>query len=764
MYRLICVVFVVLGGLQPSFSNSSLNNFFATDTSHAVADSSNKKLSNGVADSLTVADSSTSENDDDKAIAGLLENARLHYMNALQAQSEGDSSTSASEFEDAIVDLNELSYYSDIESNADFNELTKSVIEDYEKYIATIDSLGPNSSIFALREKLNLDIEKIDITNIQIPPSLIPNTQVPLDINEYSKRAIAFFMGKGRGHMEDWLYRSGKYFPVIQRIFNEEGVPPEIAHLAMCESGLNPVARSWAKAVGLWQFVKYTGGLYGLRSNYWYDERRDFEKASRAAARHLKDLYNEFNDWHLVFVAYNAGPGWVNRGIRRTGATDYWGMRHRLPRETRNYVPQYIAVTLIAMRPEAFGFTDIKKADSLAYEYVTVDDCVDLGILAECAGTDIETLRELNPELTQWCTPPNYKGYQLRVPAGTGTVFAESYAKIPDDQKLDFATHTVHKGETVGSIAKIYGLQSSVLFEINKISRKKRLKIGSTLVIPVQSKSVAAVAEAQRKREIADRERAKKIREERKTFAASSPKRVVAVHKEYEPAGREKILYKVKAGETLGHIAEWFHVRASHIRNWNDISYGRFIYPGQTLKIWVPAERVEEYKKITGMAFDQKQQLVKSSTKKKKDSASDKDASNWINHKVKRGESLEKIAAHYDVAIADIKSWNKLRTSRIKAGQYLEIYSSNGDDESVEEAPSVSKKTSASPASSESIVVHTVKRGETLEKIANKYNVTIADVKKWNRLSSSKIVVGQKLKIQRTGESVAKLQIRNSKS
>ncbi|NUN70757.1 MAG: lytic transglycosylase domain-containing protein, partial [Bacteroidetes bacterium] len=263
----------------------------------------------------------SSEEDMEKQIVELLERAREHYLVALQAQAEGDSLMSSDEFEEAIKHLNEASYFPNIDENADFNELTRSVIEDYEKYIATIDSLGANSSIFALREKLNLDIEKIDITNIQIPPSLIPKTDVPLHINEYTKRTLAFFMGKGRVHMENWIYRSGKYFPIMSRIFAEEGLPPELMLLSLPESGLNPTARSWAKAVGLWQFMKATGAQYGLRSTYWYDERRDFEKATRAAARHMKDLYAEFNDWHLVFVAYNAGGGWVRRGIRRTGSS-----------------------------------------------------------------------------------------------------------------------------------------------------------------------------------------------------------------------------------------------------------------------------------------------------------------------------------------------------------------------------------------------------------------------------------------------------------
>lgn len=716
-------------------------------------------VSNGNIVGVDTIATDTSSDDEEKQIAMLLERAREHYLVALQAQAEGDSLMSSDEFEEAIKHLNEASYFPNIDENADFNELTRSVIEDYEKYIAAIDSLGANSSIFALREKLNLDIEKIDISNIQIPASLIPKTEVPLHINEYTKRTLSFFMGKGRVHMENWIYRSGKYFPIMSRIFQEEGLPPELMLLSLPESGLNPVARSWAKAVGLWQFMKATGGLYGLRSTYWYDERRDFEKATRAAARHMKDLYQEFNDWHLVFVAYNAGGGWVRRGIRRTGSTDYWEMRHRLPRETRNYVPQYIAVAMIILRPEAFGFGDVQKADSLSFDKVTVDDCIDLSILADCAETDLETLRELNPELTQWCTPPNYPGYQLRVPYGKSAVFTEKYAQIPDDKKFDFAIHTIRRGETISGIAGKYKVTSAVLLEVNKLSRSKRLKVGATLVIPVKSNSATAIVEAQRKKELADQQRYNRIKEEGRKFAAvtqngSAPRRKVRPQKStYEPKGREKVVYKVQAGETIGHIAEWFNVRASHIRNWNNISYGRFIYPGQRLAIWVPEEKLEYYKTVAKQSFAEKEQNIAKSTKRKQSAQRvEKTGIGWMQHKVKRGESLEKIAAKYDVAIADLKSWNKLRSSRINAGEILEVYAPDQTDEPADE-PAVKKRSSAA-TSKKKPTTHVVRRGETLEAIAEKYSVSISELKKWNDLKNARIMAGQRLKIMRVEDPV----------
>ncbi|MEK7818590.1 MAG: LysM peptidoglycan-binding domain-containing protein [Bacteroidota bacterium] len=664
---------------------------------------------------------------DKEVVDSLLEHARQHWLNAVSSLAEGDTITVTEEFENALDYLMEISAFADVEENKDFQDLTKSILDDYQNFISSSEKILSHTSIFALRERLNIDIEKNNVQIISIPNKLLNSTQIPMVVNEYVERIFSFFQNKGRGHFERWLGLTGKYFPMMTKIFDEEGVPQELKYLAMCESGLNPNARSWAKAVGMWQFMKGTGKMYGLRYNYWFDERRDFEKSTRAAARHLKDLHTEYNDWYLAIGAYNSGGGRINRGIRKSGSRDFWSMRQFLPRETRNYVPQYIGVTLMGLRPEIFGFVNIPKLDEIKYEYVTVDDCVDLGILAECAETELKDLKELNPELLRWCTPPNYKGYQLRIPFGKSEIFYQKFSLIDNEKKQNWIVHTVRRGETLSKIANRYGIGSSVIREVNNMGSKTKLSVGKEIVIPVSKSSTYASQIENIKEYTTTLEKKTTARKVRKVSTSSVP------------VGRDKVIYLVKKGDTISEIAEWFDVRASDVRNWNDISYGRNIYVGQKITIFVPKNKIKEYKLIAEMNSTSKNSKaaskIKPSTKTPK------------THIIKDGESLESIAKKYKITITELKKANDLKSSRIYAGDELDIPSKKIAKTEVSSKKEINQKVKP-VVSAKKENFHIVKKGESLDSISKKYGVSIKELMSLNKMKTSKVLVGAKLILQ----------------
>jgi membrane-bound lytic murein transglycosylase D len=497
-------------------------------------------------------------------------------VQALEAQSEGDAVATEALILDSLEEIRTLlDEYPEIQNNRRFTELYRTVMAEYEEFYGISEPVNKEvGEVFAIREELMMGDES-GVEDFTLPASLSRiKTTVPLIQNDRVNRHLVYYTLRRPDVMETWLQRFEQYEPMMRRIFKEEGVPQELMYLSFIESGLQPTARSWAAAVGLWQFIRATGTVYGLEVNWWVDERRDPEKSTRAAARHLKDLYNIWNDWHLALANYNISPRGLNRAIRSAGGKkDFWVAYPYLPRETRNYVPGYIAATMIAMNPEEFGFERNYGGSSLQYDVYEVDGLMPLDELAKALNISTRALKKLNPELLRWATPPGNK-YPLKIPAGTKEAFAEAYSKIPKNELAkDITFHTVKRGESLGKIAHSYGTTVQGIYASNE-NLGKFIYPGQRLAIPLPPGSAEKLS-------------ANRPSNQKKTVTTRRATTYGA------PANSTKLTYKVKTGDTIGHIAEWYDVRAWQLRTWNGI--GNTIRVGQNLTVYVPKNLVSYY-------------------------------------------------------------------------------------------------------------------------------------------------------------------------
>jgi len=322
---------------------------------------------------------------------------------------------------------------------------------------------------------------------------------------------IAFFQTAFKERFEKYLARSGRYLPIVQKIMQESEVHEDIAYLPLIESGFNPMAVSRAKATGLWQFMRATAKRYGLRVDKWIDERYDAVKSTKAAMEYFKDLYAMFGSWPLSMASYNAGEGRVGRALASTGATDYWELKEmgRMPKETRDYVPKFMAATMIAKDPEAYGFS-VAYQTPIRYDEVVVPKQTTLLSISRITGISLAELKAYNPELRRNTTPPNYPGYLLKLPLGKKETFLENRSKLPrySEEKVKRSTlkrtktsvkkegirpapsvnsqvkHRVKTGETVGLISQKYRISQTKLLKANRLKKNSVIRAGRSLLIP----------------------------------------------------------------------------------------------------------------------------------------------------------------------------------------------------------------------------------------------------------------------------------------
>ncbi|MGA9417287.1 MAG: transglycosylase SLT domain-containing protein, partial [Terriglobales bacterium] len=360
-------------------------------------------------------------------------------------------------------------------------------------------------------------------------------SDLPLMMTDQVAGFINYFSTRGRGTVERALARSGRYEDMIRRTLQEEGVPQELIYLAQAESGFHPLAVSRAGARGMWQFMGSRAKGYGLERDWWVDDRQDPEKATRAAAHHLHDLYNQFGDWYLAMAAYNSGPGTVQSAVKRTGYADFWELYRRnvLPKETRNYVPIILAVTIMAKNPAQYGLDSVIKEKPVRYDTVQIDYPIDLRLAAECVDATASDLLDLNPSLLRMTTPKfTEKGskFELHLPAGTADKFQAAVASIPADKRVWWRYHKVQAGETLAAIARTYHTTPRAISEANDLNGDG-LSPEARLIIPIAPGKQSDTS----------------------TYAHAITR------------------YKVRKGDTVESVAENFGVSAKMVRSWNHL-------------------------------------------------------------------------------------------------------------------------------------------------------------------------------------------------
>lgn len=698
------------------------------------------------------------------------------YKTSLDYNKEENNKKAKESFEEALSTLQEISSKLIEDSTRaswknDYDNLMVSIIQDY---LYTQKDISDKSLVFKLAKKYGVKYDKISLqSELTADTEPLPDgSDVPLVSNSAVDEYIDFFSktDRGKNFIDKTTYRSGKYFPLMRKILRYHNTPEEMIYLSVQESGLNPTIVSKAGAVGLWQFMPATGRAYGLYQDGYRDDRRDFEKSTDAAARHLKDLYRTFGDWYLAWAAYNAGPGRVNSAINKSGSKDYWTLRSYLPGETKNYVPSILALSFIYRNPEDYGFKDLEYGKPISFDRINFDGSITLDKIAEYSGTDIETIRELNSELTSDVVPDYEIPYQLRIPHDSYKTFITNYKKSSDytssqpepefagneqssyySSEISIVTYDVenynpgdqinlgsitdktrltyiYKGnEGLKFVADSFMVRESDIRRWNYLSYPFIPKPNQTLSIYLTKKqynTLYKIEDEQETGSIENKENdnnentytqnnnnvnyGKKINTKNGNNGNSDKYENVSEKKEKKIPTERLQTYTVKEGEYLGEIAEKYGVKISDIREWNDLE-GDKILVGQKLKIYSD-------KKVT--------------------TKSDNTTLKSTHHIVAEGEYLSEIANEYGVTVSELKEWNDLEDDKILVGQKL----------IVSEPKSTEKKTTGKSKT------HTVKEGENLTGIAEKYNVSVKNIKDWNDIDDDKIIPGQELKVSKPSE------------
>ncbi len=457
---------------------------------------------------------------------------------------------------------------------------------------------------------------------------------IPIVFNDAVKYNMQWFTGEKRKVFGNWLKRAKQYVPVIKDILRKNGMPEDLVYLAMIESGFNPKAYSTAKASGPWQFIYATGERYGLKVNYWIDERRDPEKSTVAAAKYLRDLFNQFGCWYLAAAGYNAGERRIEKAIEKHNTNDFWELvkYNTLPRETREYIPRLIAAAVIAKDPEKFGFGSMSYDQPIQFAELNVPGGTPLTAVAKAASLDVATVRSYNPEIIRGITPPNLELYTIKLPAPVDIQkFAGNLKTAMSGQRKvrGLIAYKVKRQDTIAKIAKRYKVSSTDICLVNGFEDMPKVKPGMTIQIPKYTGPIRTQPE--REKNVA------------KTRTASRPAK--AGKGNLQAQEKQKAYHVVKKGETLMSISGKYGIDVASLRSMNSLKNDK-VYPNMKLKL---------------VGHSQKKQTPKVQY-----------------HVVKKGETLGSISDKYGTDVASLKSLNKLKSNKISAKMKLKIPRNEG--------------------------------------------------------------------------------------
>jgi membrane-bound lytic murein transglycosylase D len=489
-----------------------------------------------------------------------------------------------------------------------------------------------------------------------------PTYDVPMVVNDQVLRWLDYYAVRRNTSFVQGLERSGRYVERFREIFAEHGVPQDLVYLAHVESAYKTSAYSRAHAKGIYQFISGTARRYGLRVDWYVDERSDQEKSARASASYLRDLYDEFGDWYLALAGYNAGEGRVRRAIARSGSKDFWvhSEKRLYRRETRNYVPAILAAILISKEPEKYGFTFTPESP-LVYETIQVEGAADLRVLAECAGTTVDVLRDLNPALRRMQTPPDATT-DVRVPPGTGGATLARLSEVPVRDRVLFTLHRIRRGDTLGAIARRYGVSVHSIQIANGMGRSTMIREGRTLKVPTSSAPAS-------------------------TWAASTVDRRAI-------AAGDPVVVRVRRGDTLWGIARRYGTTPDAIAAANDRSVRAVLHPGDRLTVHPGGGAVSGVTPVTGET---------------------------VEYRVRRGDTLSGIASRYGTSARAIAAASGISLrSVLHPGDRLQV-----------------PGTPVRAAAGSTTVDYTVRRGDSLWRIANRHRTTVAAICRANGIRES---------------------------